>query len=197
MVPVAGAQPLQDELAGLTFEVSPESFFQVNRDAADALHQRVVELRVGERALDLYCGAGAITLRLSKSGMETLGVESDPTAIGAAKRAAERNGLTERARFETGDAGAIVEKLGQGETPFDTVVVNPPRRGCDAAVLKGIAHLKPTRLIYVSCDPKTLARDAALLADLGFPVQSVTPYDLFPHSEHVEVLAVFEPAAGR
>lgn len=195
-VPIGEAQPLEEELDGLIFEVSPHSFFQVNRDAAGALHREVVERSVGERILDLYCGVGAISLRLAKGGAKVVGVESNRHAVYAAQRAATRNALEGHTRFEAGDASTLVKAMrGSGEA-FDTVVLNPPRRGCDAEVLEGITALSPQRIVYVSCNPKTLARDTAGLFKLGWRCESIVPYDLFPHSEHVEALAVFTAKGG-
>jgi len=195
--PVVETAPLEDELGGLRYRVSPSAFFQVNRDAADALHEQVREAAAGERILDVYCGAGAITLRLAKEDRAVIGIERNPQAILAAEQGARDNGLSTLVSFEVADAMQYLQRAADEGVAFDTVVFNPPRKGCGSGVIEALPKLAPECVVYVSCNPKTLARDSARLRELGYALQEVTPYDLFPHSEHVEAVAVFtRPSAS-
>ena len=183
-----GRQTLPDTLCGLAFELSPLSFYQVNRDQAECLYACALEyagLHGSELVVDLYCGAGTITLMLAQKAGRAIGVEIVPDAVENARRSAERNGVA-NAEFLCADAGEAAARLNaQGLKP-DVVCVDPPRRGLDAATIEAIAAMAPARVVYVSCDPGTLARDAALLREKGYEARRLTCVDMFPRTAHVE-----------
>ena len=173
---------------------SPGAFTQAHAGQAARL-QRAIQAELGEslggrRVLELYAGSGALGLRLAQAGAELTLVENFPPAVERATRAAEAQGL--RLRAITSDAAHSLSRLA-GER-FDAVIVNPPRRGLDPNVRRGVAELGPARLLYVSCEPRTLARDAAHLALLGYELVQATPLDMIPLSDAVETLAVFRAA---
>src|SRR5690606_5320590 len=144
---------------------------------------------------DLYCGLGTIALFLARDAGEVVGVEDVPQAIDDARANAARNGIG-NARFRCGDVAAELPRLAaEGYVP-DVVVLDPPRRGCDEAVLDALAASGPDRIVYVSCNPTTLARDLAMLAHRGYRTAEVTPVDMFPHTAHVECCARLERADG-
>jgi 23S rRNA (uracil1939-C5)-methyltransferase len=193
LAPLAGAQPLEERFAELDFEVSPGAFFQINRGAAERLHALAAAFASGEVIVDAYAGVGALALRLARSRGRVIAIEAMPDAAEDARRSAVRNGLADRLEVLCADAAAGLESLA-GRVRPDAIVLNPPRKGCDARALAAAAALAPGRLVYVSCNPATLARDAALLATHGYTLTDATPVDLFPHSEHVECVALFSPA---
>ena len=188
-----GTPYLTDTLCGLSFRVAPDAFYQVNHDAAELLYRLAAE-RTGLDGdgllLDLYCGAGTIGLSMAKRAKRVIGVEIVPAAVECAKENMRRNGI-ENAAFYCGDA-ADVERLlaaaeaAQGALAPDAVVLDPPRKGCDAALLDFLAARGVPRIVYVSCGPDSLARDAARLVSLGYELGPVTPVDLFPRTGHVE-----------
>jgi 23S rRNA (uracil1939-C5)-methyltransferase len=185
---VLGAGWLVEELGGVAFSLHPTTFFQVNVGAAEALLRLTragLELR-GERLLDLYCGAGAFALPLAAQAGQVLGVEEGAGAVEDARRSAEENGIA-NVRFEVGRAEDV---LGRFDEPFDTVVLDPPRRGCHPRALEHLLRLAPARIVYVSCHPATLARDLKILAAGGYRMESVRPVDLFPQTAHVESVTV-------
>jgi 23S rRNA (uracil1939-C5)-methyltransferase len=139
--------------------------------------------------IDVYCGVGALSLRMAAAGARVTGIEIIPEAVDDARRNASANGLEVSARFVAADAA---DALAQWAEAAEAVVLNPPRKGCDRPVLDAVARRAPRRVVYVSCNPDTLARDLAVLAEAGYRIRSVQPVDLFPHSEHVEVLAVLD-----
>ncbi len=189
---VGKAETLEEEVAGLNLRVSPKAFFQVNRRAADELQAFVCEQLSGahKRVLELYAGVGVLALRLAKRGHEVTAVESVREAVNDARGNAKLNDLSE-AQFWCLDASAAFERIAHKKLAFDGAVVNPPRKGCATEVIEGLAALRPGRIVYVSCNPATLARDAAALVAHGYEIASVTPFDLFPQSEHVECVATF------
>jgi len=183
----------RERLGGLVFELAPQAFFQTNTEQAEHLFQ-LVEDHLGEDPaevlLDLYCGTGAIALRLAGRARRVVGVEIVPEAVAAARRQAQLNGLAERVEFHAGDVGALL-KAGVLPCP-DVVVVDPPRGGLAASVVDRLLELGPRRLVYVSCNPATQARDAALLAAGGYRALRLSPVDMFPHTFHVESVASFK-----
>ena len=196
LTPLGDAAPLQVETAGLAFEVSPKAFFQVHLEAASRLQDLAAARAVGEVAVDVYAGVGALALRLARDGLQVVGLESVAEAVLDAEAAAARNGLGDRARFRAEPAETGLSTLvAEGHRP-DTVTLNPPRKGCAKAVLEAVVRLAPARVVYVSCDPGTLARDLAHLAAAGYRIAEVVPANLFPQSEHVEALAVLDRAGG-
>ncbi len=183
-----GDTAIEDELCGLRFRLSPRSFYQVNHDQAErlyALAAEVAELTGEETLLDLYCGTGTIGLSMAHRVRELIGVEIVEPAVADARRNAEANGI-HNATFICADAAKAAAQLAkQGKHP-DVIVVDPPRKGCDEALLETIAGMAPERIVYVSCDPATLARDCKFLAQKGYIPTRIIPVDMFPRTAHVE-----------
>ena len=183
---------IEDTLCGLRFRLSPRSFYQVNHHQAQRLYQAAISLAgitKDDLVLDLYCGVGTITLTMAASAGEVIGVEVIPQAVDDAKENARRNGI-QNAEFFCGDAGqAALELENQGIRP-DVITVDPPRKGLSADTIEAIARMNPRRLVYISCDPATLARDVALLKQRGFHLQSVQAADLFPRCSHIETVVL-------
>lgn len=191
-----GKPYLEDVLCGKRFEIAPAAFYQVNHDAAELLYSLAAELAVsgngGGLLLDLYCGAGTIGLSMAERFNRVIGIEIVPEAVASAKKNAAKNGIT-NAAFYCGDAANTEALLSAAEAENgklmpDTVILDPPRKGCDAALLEFLAKREVPRIVYVSCGPDTLARDCALLRDLGYTIGTVTPVDLFPRTGHVETI---------
>ena len=183
-----GEGTISDTLCGLSFSLSPESFYQVNRDGAERLYgiaRDYASLTGGEILLDLYCGAGTIGLSMADRCRELIGVEIVPQAIENARENAARNGI-ENARFICADASAAAEQLkAEGIRP-DVIVVDPPRKGLTPELIDTISAMEPDRIVYVSCDPATLARDLKLFTEYHYSVEEITPVDMFPRTSHVE-----------
>lgn len=180
---------ISDFIGGIQFRISPKSFYQVNPKQTEILYGKALEyaaLTGKETVFDLYCGVGTISLFLAKNAAKVYGVEAVPEAIADAKMNARLNDI-ENVEFLTGKAEDIIPVLyaDQGITA-DVVVVDPPRKGCDEKVLETIARMKPQRVVYVSCNPATLARDLKYLAGEGFRVEMVQPVDMFANTVHVE-----------
>ena len=179
---------IEDTLCGLNFRLSPRSFYQVNHHQAQRLYEAAID-RAGitkeDTVLDLYCGVGTITLAMAKSAGKVIGVEVIPQAVQDAKENAQRNGI-ENAEFFCGDAGQAALELEQKGIRADVVVVDPPRKGLNADTIEALHRFAPRRIVYVSCDPATLARDVALLKERGYQVANATAADLFPRCAHVE-----------
>ena len=179
---------IEDTLCGLNFRLSPRSFYQVNHHQAQRLYETAIE-RAGitkeDTVLDLYCGVGTITLAMAKYAGKVIGVEVILQAVQDAKENAARNGI-ENAEFFCGDAGQAALELEQKGIKADVVVVDPPRKGLNADTIEALHRFAPRRIVYVSCDPATLARDVALLKERGYQVANATAADLFPRCAHVE-----------
>jgi 23S rRNA (uracil1939-C5)-methyltransferase len=220
-----GAPAIEERLLGLSFEASPNAFLQTNSRQAEALYTAALEeaaLTGSERVLDVYCGAGTISLALARQAAEVLGIESHEPAVADARRNAARNGIG-NARFACGEARAVLRawahaRAGKGaaspgaarakdaKAPLDpaayvplapdVVVVDPPRAGLHPRVVERIAELAPARIVYVSCNPGTLARDLAHFGRHGYATTRVRPFDLFPHTPHVECVARLDPVAS-
>ena len=190
---------LRSERYGISarYRISPNSFYQVNHEMAEKLYEKVLEdaaLTGSETVMDLYCGAGTISLFLASKAKRVIGVEVVPQAVRDARTNAELNG-TANAFFYEGKAEEVVPKLYEEEQVHaDVVVVDPPRKGCDAALLRTILQMRPGRLVYVSCDPATMARDLRILADGGFRIVNVQPCEQFSQTVHVESIAALERA---
>ena len=189
---VYGAPSITDALCGLRFEISAPSFYQVNRSQAERLYgiaKDYASLTGEEVLLDLYCGAGTIGLSMADQCRELIGVEIIPEAIENAKQNAARNGV-KNARFLCADAAEAAAKLkGEGITP-DVIVVDPPRKGLTPALIGTIAEMNPKRVVYVSCDPATLARDLKQFTENHYSVEEITPVDMFPRTAHVETVVL-------
>ena len=183
---------ITDILCGVKIKLSPLSFYQVNRNGAELLYKKAEEYVAptpDQTILDLYCGTGTIGLSMANSVKELVGVEIIPEAIEDAKVNAQINNIN-NARFICGDASLAAEELKNEGIKPDTVILDPPRKGCAEELLKTVAEINPQKIVYVSCDPATLARDCARLLDLGYVVEEVTPVDMFPRTHHVESVAL-------
>lgn len=188
---LAGASRIEEVLGGLTFEISPTSFFQVNPPMAEVLYEKACEyadLKPGDTAIDAYCGIGAITLFLARGGAQVIGIEESREAVRDALRNAARNGL-QNVLFEAGAVEDVLAKTGlYAVAKPRVIVVDPPRTGCTERALQAFIELAPRSIVYVSCYPATLARDLRYIADHGYHPVEVTPMDLFPQTGHVEVV---------
>jgi 23S rRNA (uracil1939-C5)-methyltransferase len=186
-----GAGALEDQVGAVRVRLSPRAFFQANRDVAALAYAaiaREVAPRPGEHVVDAYCGVGGIALTLARAAaIDLLGIEEHDAAIADATASAGLNGIT-GARFVAGDVAVRLRDVPRA----DAVVLNPPRKGCGPAVLAEVARLRPRVVAYLSCDPDTLARDLAALLERGYRVRSVTPFDMLPHTPHVEALAILD-----
>ena len=189
-----GATVIQDRIGRFTFQISAESFFQVNSLQTQVLYEQAVQaagLGGGETVFDLYSGTGTISLFLAEKAGHVYGIEYSRAAVQDAEKNAQANGVG-NVSFIAGDvAEKIVDLRDKGIAP-DVIVLDPPRAGCETSVLETAAAMGPRRIVYVSCNPATLARDLAILAELGYVTQAVQPVDMFPQTYHVEVVAVIE-----
>ncbi len=187
-----GSELLEDTLCGLRFTLSPHSFYQVNRDQAERLYETAAQyaaLTGKETVLDLYCGAGTIGLSMAAHAKRLIGVEIVEDAVENARANAARNGVT-NAEFFCGDAPKAAAMLrARGEAP-DVVILDPPRKGCGEELVDVVSSMSPRRVVYVSCDPATLARDLRFFASRGYQPQEARPADLFPRTAHVETVVL-------
>jgi len=183
-----GKPDLETRLGNLRFKLSPRAFFQLNPEQTVKLYDLAREaaaLTGRETVVDAYCGTGTIALWLAPHAREVRGIETIREAVDDAERSARLNGRT-NARFYVGRAEELLPRwVKQGFRP-DVIVVDPPRTGCDAALLRTVADVKPARFVYVSCNPATLAKDCRVLLDAGFRIDWVRPVDMFPQTSHVE-----------
>lgn len=188
-----GASTLEDTLCGLTFDLSPAAFFQVNPVQTEVLYHTALDfadLRPEDRLCDVYCGAGTISLMMARRCREVLGIEIVPQAIENAKANAVRNGIS-NADFRCGAAEDVLPALvSEGLRP-DVIVIDPPRKGVEPAVIDAIAQAAPRRVVYVSCNVATQARDAALLCERGYRLDKLQPVDMFCWTSGVECVALF------
>ena len=187
-----GSELLEDTLCGLRFTLSPHSFYQVNRDQAERLYETAAQyaaLTGNETVLDLYCGAGTIGLSMAAHAKRLIGVEIVEDAVENARANAARNGVT-NAEFFCGDAPKAAAMLrARGEAP-DVVILDPPRKGCGEELVDVVSSMSPRRVVYVSCDPATLARDLRFFTSRGYQPQEARPADLFPRTHHVETVVL-------
>ena len=191
-VTLYGPGYIEDTLCGLNFRLSPRSFYQVNHHQAQRLYETAISLAgiaKEDTVLDLYCGVGTITLAMASAAGKVIGVEVIPQAVEDARDNAHRNGI-ENAEFFCGDAGQAALELEKNGVRPDVVVVDPPRKGLNADTIEALSRMAPRRIVYVSCDPATLARDVALLKQRGYTLQSATAADLFPRCAHVETVVL-------
>ena len=191
-----GADTLRDSLWGLTFQLSVPSFYQVNRAQAEVLYRKAVEfaaLTGQETVLDLYCGAGTITLCMARHCRQAIGAEIVPEAIGDARRNAAANGV-ENVEFFCGDARETAAELAARGLRPDVICVDPPRKGLAPEVVDAAAAMAPRRIVYVSCDPATLGRDVKRFAQHGYTACRAVAVDLFPRTAHVETVCLLESA---
>jgi 23S rRNA (uracil1939-C5)-methyltransferase len=176
----------------VALRLSASAFFQANRAVAALAYAaiaRALAVRAGERVVDAYAGVGGIALTLAPAAAEVIGIESHAGAVADATASAALNGAA-NARFVAADAAAgLAAHVGERA---DVIVLNPPRKGCEPAVLAEVARLGPRAIAYLSCAPDTLARDLAVLATRGYALREVTPYDMLPHTPHIEALAILD-----
>jgi 23S rRNA (uracil1939-C5)-methyltransferase len=194
---VEGAGELEEELGGLRFRISPEAFFQTNTEMAEVLYGTAAEfagLTGFERVYDLFCGIGTIGLSLAPRAGEVWGLEVVEDAVADAIRNARENEIA-NARFFAGDVRLAMRELAEQAGRPDVVVVDPPRAGMSAKVLRRIVETSPRRIVYVSCNPTTLAPNAAQLVEAGYALGRVRPVDMFPQTPHIECVAVFDRAS--
>ncbi len=199
---LVGTGAVVERILGLEFEVTSGVFLQTNSLQAEALYARAVEaagLGPGDTVLDLYCGTGTLTSLLARRSREAIGVESVAESVERARRNAARNGVA-NARFVAGEARAVLRQWARGPEADavrpQVVVVDPPRAGLHPRVVARVAELRPRRVVYVSCNPATLARDLKDFATGGYRLTEVTPLDMFPHTPHIECVAVLERSLG-
>lgn len=187
-----GDDTISDYLGEFRFNISPASFFQVNPVQAEVLYNKALEyadLAGEETVIDAYCGTGTITLFLSKNAKKVYGVEIIDKAIENANKNAEMNNV-ENAEFILGESEVVIPNLINDGVRADVIMLDPPRKGCDIKLLDAITSVKVPKIVYVSCDPSTLARDLAILEEKGYKTLEVQPVDMFPHTPHIENVAV-------
>ena len=190
-----GKAAIRDTIGPLSFQVSPRSFFQVNTAQAAVLYGKALEfanLGGGETVVDAYCGTGTITLFLARKARKAYGIEVVSPAIRDAKNNARANRI-QNAEFIVGDAAEVMPRLYRNGVRPDVIVTDPPRAGCTPVVLETFARMNPSRIVYVSCNPATLARDLAILDELGYRTEKIQPVDLFPMTHHIETVSLIIP----
>ena len=188
---IYGNGKINDYIGDLVFEISPLSFFQVNAVQTEVLYNKALEyaeLKENDTVFDIYCGIGSISLFLAQKATKVYGIEIVEDAIKDAKINAKLNNLN-NVEFYVGKAEEVVPKMYSEGKTANVVVVDPPRKGCDEKVLDTIVSMKPDRVVYVSCNPSTLARDLAYLDERGYKCVEIQPVDMFPHTMHVECCA--------
>lgn len=188
-----GSDTITDYIGNVQYQISPLSFFQVNPEQTEKLYRKALEyadLKGEETVWDLYCGIGTISLFLAQKAKRVMGVEIVPEAIEDARRNAELNGIA-NAEFFVGKAEEVLPREYEKHSVYaDVIVVDPPRKGCDIVALNTMLQMAPKRIVYVSCDPATLARDVKLLVGAGYELKKVCAVDQFGHSGHVETCAL-------
>ncbi|WP_146552636.1 23S rRNA (uracil(1939)-C(5))-methyltransferase RlmD [Rummeliibacillus sp. SL167] len=187
-----GQDTIEDHIGGVRFEISARSFYQVNPIQTEVLYKQALDyaqLTGKETVIDAYCGIGTISLFMAKKAKYVMGVEIVPQAIEDAKRNTKLNGL-DNTYFEAGPAEEVIPRWYKEGKNADVLMVDPPRKGCDESLLKTILEQRPNRIVYVSCNPATLARDLRILEDGGYKTQEVQPVDMFPHTGHVETVVL-------
>lgn len=187
-----GEPTISDYIGNFKFNISPLSFFQVNPIQTEVLYGKALEyakLTGNETVFDAYCGTGTITLFLSQKAKKVYGVEIIPQAIENANINAKENGV-DNVEFFVGESEVVIPDLINKGVKADVVVVDPPRKGCDVKLLNAITNINAKRIVYVSCDPSTLARDLAVLEENGYKTIEVQPVDMFPQTAHIENVAL-------
>lgn len=189
-----GEPYIYDFIGDVKFAISARSFYQVNPVQTKILYDKALEyadLSGDETVIDAYCGIGTISLFLAKRARKVYGVEIIADAIADANRNATLNDI-HNAEFVVGQAEKIIPKWHEQGIQADVIVIDPPRKGCDEALLNTLIAMKPKRIVYVSCNPATLARDLRTLEDGGFQTKEIQPVDMFPHTSHVEAIALIQ-----
>ena len=186
-----GEEVIYDSIGDIKFAISARSFYQVNPEQTKVLYDKALEyadLTGEENVIDAYCGIGTISLFLAQKARKVYGVEIVPEAIEDAKKNAELNGIS-NVEFAVGEAETVIPEWYENGVVADVLVVDPPRKGCDDKLLQTIINMKPKKVVYVSCNPATLARDLRVLEDGGYQTVEVQPVDMFPQTMHVECVA--------
>ena len=189
---IYGKGYIEDELCGCTFRISSKSFYQVNPVQTEKLYEKAIELAglTGkERVIDAYCGIGTIGMVAAKHAKEVIGVELNPDAVRDAVKNAKRNQIS-HIRFYQDDAGAFMDKMAAKKESADVVLMDPPRSGSTEQFMRSMISMKPQKIVYVSCNPETLARDLKYLTKHGYEMRGAYPYDMFPHTVHVETVVL-------
>lgn len=191
-IELSGGGYIEDELLGKKFRINAPSFYQVNRRMCEKLYKKAAEyadLKEGETLVDLYCGIGTVGLCVANKDNKLIGVEVVPEAVKIAAENALLNGY-ENAQFICGDASKATGILKDRAIKADCVIVDPPRKGCDERTIKNIVDFNPSRVVYISCNPATLARDLIIFDSLGFKAQKACAADMFPRTAHVETVVL-------
>ena len=185
---------IEDTLCGCVFRISPKSFYQINPVQTEKLYNKAMEfaqLDAKTRVIDAYCGIGTIGLVAAKTAGEVIGVELNPDAVKDAISNCKRNGM-KNAKFYCADAGEFMEALAAEGESADVVFMDPPRAGSSKKFIESLAKMAPKRVVYISCNPETLARDLQLLTKKGYTVKAIQPVDMFPHTNHIECVCSLE-----
>lgn len=179
---------IEDTLCGCVFRISPKSFYQINPVQTEKLYNKAMEfaqLDAKSRVIDAYCGIGTIGLVAAKTAGEVIGVELNPDAVRDAVSNCKRNAM-KNAKFFCADAGDFMEALADEGESADVVFMDPPRAGSSKKFIESLAKMAPERIVYISCNPETLARDLQLIIKKGYAVKKIQPVDMFPHTNHIE-----------
>lgn len=190
---LCGRQTISDKMCGVSAEISPRSFYQVNTPAAENLYRQAAEFAQpsGKTVLDLYCGTGTIGLSMADRAARIIGAEIVPEAVENARRNAKNSGFL-NAEFICADAAKAARKLSEDGTAPGVIVLDPPRKGCGAETLKACAEMAPERIVMISCSPATAARDCKFLAENGYSAEQVRAFDLFPRTKHTECVVLLK-----
>ena len=189
-----GEEYIYDTIGDVKFAISALSFYQINPKQTKVLYDKALEyadLSGGETVIDAYCGIGSISLFLAQKAKKVYGVEIVPQAIQDAKKNAKLNGM-DNTEFVVGQAEKVMPAWTEEGMKPDVIVVDPPRKGCDKALLHAMVDMNPDRIVYVSCNPATFARDLVTLTEGGYKLKKAQPVDMFPQTSHVEVVTVLE-----
>lgn len=189
-----GEGKITEELCGLQFRISPKAFYQINPIQTEILYNKALEyanFKGNERIIDAYCGTGTIGLIASKNVKSVIGVEINKDAVKDAKENAKLNNIG-NVTFVASDAGKFMVDLANNNERIDAVIMDPARAGSDIAFLSSLVKLSPEKVIYVSCNPETLARDLMYLCKNGYKVKKIQPVDMFPHTDHVECVCLID-----
>lgn len=187
-----GRGKIEDILCGLRFNISPRSFYQINPVQTEILYKKAIEaarLTRSDRVIDAYCGIGTIGMIAAESAGQVVGVELNGDAVRDARENARLN-FIDNVRFYKGDAGLFMDEMASNGDRADVVIMDPPRSGSSERFLRSLVNMRPDRVVYVSCNPETLARDLVLLKKGGYRAQYAQPVDMFPHTEHVETVVL-------
>lgn len=192
---LCGRPDITDTMCGGSVEIAPKSFYQVNTPQAERLYMQAAEFCEprGKTLFDLYCGIGTIGLSMAKEAARVIGAEIVPEAVENARRNAEKNGF-ENAEFICADASEAAVKLAENGLAPDVILLDPPRKGCGEDTLSACVKMSPSRIVMISCNPATAARDCKFLAENGYTVQKVSAFDLFPRTRHVECVTLLTKA---